>query len=89
MFGRKKKEEVFMTNDLGLCTTVTQALKAGQVPYDVKLVNTGTQNRRTGTLMGRIGERPELETQYYIYTPCEYAERAKYVINEYRRNMQK
>ena len=42
MFGRKKKAEVFMTNDLGLYTTVHQALKAGQIPCEVKVVNTGT-----------------------------------------------
>ena len=51
MFGRKKKTEVFMTNDLELYTTVHQALKAAQIPCEVKIVNTGTQNRRTGTLM--------------------------------------
>ena len=53
MFGRKKKAEVFMTNDLGLYTTVHQALKAGQIPCEVKVVNTGTRNRRTGALIGR------------------------------------
>ena len=37
--------------------------------------------------MGRVGERPELEIQYYIYTPREYAERAKYVIDEYRKSL--
>ena len=36
-------------------------------------------------LMGRLGERPELEIQYYIYTRSEYAEKAKYVIDEYRK----
>ena len=85
MFGRKKKAEVFMTNDLGLYTTVHQALKAGQIPCEVKVVNTGARSRRTGMLMGRLGERPELEIQYYIYTPSEYAEKAKYVIDEYRK----
>ena len=80
MFGRKKKAEVFMTNDLGLYTTV-------QIPCEVKVVNTGTRNRRTGALIGRVGERPELEIQYYIYTPLEYADRAKYVIDEYRKNL--
>ena len=59
MFGIKKKTEVFMTNDLELYTTVHQAPKAAQIPCEVKIVNTGTQNRRTGTLMGRVGERPE------------------------------
>lgn len=54
MFGIKKKTEVFMTNDLELYTTVHQALKAGQIPYEVKVVNTGTQNRRTGTLIVRV-----------------------------------
>ena len=87
MLGRKKKAEVFMTNDLGLYTTVHQALKAGQIPCEVKVVNTGTRNRRTGALIGRVGERPELEIQYYIYTPLEYADRAKYVIDEYRKNL--
>lgn len=87
MFGRKKKTEVFMTNDLELYTTVHQALKAAQIPYEVKVVNTGTQNRRTGTLIVRVGERTELEIQYYIYTPREFAERAKYVIDEYRKNL--
>ena len=87
MFGRKKKTEVFITNDLELYTTVHQALKAAQIPCEVKIVNTGTQNRRTGTLMGRVGERPELEIQYYIYTPREYAERAKYMIDEYRKSL--
>ena len=37
--------------------------------------------------MGRVGERPELEIQYYIYTPREYAERAKYMIDEYRKSL--
>ncbi len=87
MFGKKKKAEVFMTNDLELYATVRQALKDGQIPFEVNVVNTGTQNRRTGTLIGRVGERPELEIQYYIYTPREYAERAKYVIDEYRKKM--
>ena len=87
MFGRKKKAEVFMTNDLGLYTTVHQALKYGQITCEVKVVNTGTRNRRTGALIGRVGERPELEIQYYIYTPLEYADRAKYVIDEYRKNL--
>lgn len=87
MFGKKKKTEVFMTNHPDLYATVQHALKDGQIPFEVKVVNTGTRNRRTGTLIGRAGERPVLEIQYYIYTPREYAERARYVIDEYRKKL--
>ena len=78
-------KEIFMTNNLELYASVQQALKSEQIPYKIKVVNTGTQSRRTGGVLGRIGEKPELEIFYYVYVPAEDEERAGHAINEYRR----
>lgn len=85
MFWKHKKKEIFMTNNLELYASVQQALKSEQIPYEVKVVNTGTQSRRTGVILGRIGEKPELEIFYYVYVSVEDKERAEHAINEYRK----
>lgn len=76
-----------MADDLGLHITVHRILKAGQTFCEVEVANAGTRNRRASALIDRVGERPKLEIQYYTYTSLGHTDRAKYVIDEYRKNL--
>lgn len=81
----KRKEEVFVTHDIGLFCSAQNALRENKLDYKIKTVNSGSQNRRTGTLIGSFGEKQNFQVMYYIYVVPEEAERARYLINEYRK----
>lgn len=75
-----RKEEVLVTSDNILFSNVCSILKENQISHKTKIVNTGTQNRRTGSAWGRVGERIDLEIYYYIYVSSEDKDRAKYLV---------
>ena len=66
LFSRGKKE-VFLTMDPVLYGMVMQELAKIKISAETKTVNHGTQNRRTGTFLGRAGENTSIETLYYVY----------------------
>ena len=86
MFFFRKKEEVFLTNNVEAFVMVQQALKREQIPYDTKTVNTGSANRRTGEILGSIGEDLSLQIMYYIYTAPDDVQKAQHAISEYQKN---
>jgi len=77
-----KKQEVLMTNSAEQFGIAQSVLKSVGIEYAVKTVNSGSSNRQSGTLLGRVGERVDLEIFYYIYTKKENAEKAKYLIQQ-------
>lgn len=83
---KKRKEEVFVTQDIGLFCNAQNALRESNMDYKIKTVNSGSQNRRTGSVIGSFGENKNFQIMYYIYVAPEEAERARYVINEHRKN---
>ena len=84
MFFNRKKE-VFLTSDVELFGFVISALKQKKIPYETKTVNMGTQNRRSGTFLGQIGEKIDLEIMYYVYVNAEDVETAQYIIRQCQR----
>lgn len=82
---KTRKEEVFVTHDIGLFCSAQNALRENKLDYKIKTVNSGSQNRRTGTVLGSFGENVNCQIMYYIYVSSDEAERARYIINEYRK----
>lgn len=85
MFGISQKAEAYLTNDLEVLASVQYALKSQGIAYDIKTVNSGTQNRSRGTLIGKIGENTLLEVMYYVYVSKKDLEKARYEIDKYLR----
>ena len=77
-----------LTQDAGLLGAVQDALSDSHIPYDTRVINTGSQNRRSGG-WGRIGENVNLEILYYIYVKPKYEEEAEYVVAECRSRMRR
>lgn len=85
---RWRMREVLLTQDAGLFGAVQDALSDSHIPYDTRIINTGSQNRRSGG-WGRIGENVNLEILYYIYVKPKYEEEAEYVVAECRSRMRR
>ena len=85
---QKKKKEVFLANDPVRFAHVQAALKEAGIPFQTETVNTGSQNRRTGVVWGRMGENVNVEILYYIYVSPEDESRAKQVVTDCTRNFQ-
>ena len=82
---RWRMREVLLTQDAGLFGAVQDALSDS---HDTRVINTGSQNRRTGG-WGRIGENVNLEILYYIYVKPKDEEQAGYVVAECRSRMKR
>lgn len=85
LFENLKTREVFLSNDASLYGLALRALDEEKIAYKQKVVNSGTQNRCTGTFLGNIGENPSRQIFYYIYVAPKDEERAKYIISQYLR----
>lgn len=70
-----------------LCGIVQQALKKAKIPFETKMLNTGTQNRRTGEWWGRLGEDSTLEIVYYIFVFAKDESKAKYLIENCKKSI--
>ncbi len=81
MLGMRKKE-VFLSNHAEIFGQVLQELKRAGIPYKTKQVNTGTQNRSRGIILGQIGEKVSLEIMYYVYVSEKDVPKAQYIISE-------
>lgn len=80
------RKEVFMTNKSGLFGLAQRALKAQKIPFDIRTANNGSAFRRTGGILGSVGENAALEVMYYLYTSSNNASKAEFLINEAIRN---
>ena len=67
------RQEVYMTNRVDLFHYAQQALKSGNIKYEIKNNNMGSTNRRTGRILGQFGENTSCEIMYYIYTSKKYS----------------
>lgn len=76
------RQEVYMTNRVDLFHYAQQALKSGNIKYEIKNNNMGSTNRRTGRILGQFGENTSCEIMYYIYTSKSDASKAKFLIDE-------
>lgn len=68
VFGKKLPAEAFLTGDVQVYGLLTHELDQHQILYRTETISSGSQNRMTGTLAGRIGERNKGSILYYIYT---------------------
>ena len=80
---RWKMKEVLLTQDAALYGLAQNALRDGGIRYETNVVNSGSQNRRTGGL-GRLGENVNLEIHYYIYVNPKDEEEAEHLIAQCR-----
>ena len=85
---RWRMREVLLTQDAGLFGLVQNALRDGGIPYETRVINTGSQNRRSGG-WGRLGENVNLEILYYVYVKPKHEEEAGYLIAECRQKMKR
>ena len=85
---RWRMREVLLTQDAGLFGMAQNALYDSKIPYETRIINTGSQNRRSGG-WGRIGENVNLEILYYIDVKPKYEEEAEYVVAECRSRMRR
>ena len=79
-------KEVLCTHSFNDLVAVEELLKNNQITYKRKSANRnfyGLNNRRT--ILGTVGERLELETQYYLYVSPKDEETAEYLIREWKR----
>lgn len=79
-FGRMT--EVSLTYNPILYGNILKELNKKGIPYKTKVINEGIQNRITGTYIGRVGEKGNIENMYYIYVHKEDAEDAKRIVAE-------
>ncbi len=85
---RWRLREVLLTQDAGLFGMVQNALHDNKIPYETRIINTGSQNRRSGG-WGRIGENVSLEILYYVYVRPKDEEEAEYLIAECQNKMRR
>ncbi|MDO4323228.1 MAG: hypothetical protein Q4C61_11940 [Lachnospiraceae bacterium] len=85
MFGSRKKE-AFLTSSAVQYGEIASVLKKENISFRTKTVNHGSRSRRTGSVIGGIGENPSAETMYYVYVSEEDLPKAKHLINEHMRN---
>lgn len=88
MFFKRKMEEAFLSNKVELIGLIERELRKRDIPYKVKTVNSGFQNRTVGTFVGHMGEScSALDTMYYIYSKPEYVSEIKAIANDYLRKI--
>ncbi|NLX27105.1 MAG: hypothetical protein GXY61_14295 [Lentisphaerae bacterium] len=79
-----KRREILITNSTEQFGIAQRALNSARIKYDIKIVNSGSGNRKTGNFIGRVGERVDLEIFYYVFVRKEDAEQAIYLIKNAR-----
>ena len=77
-----KMVEAYLTMDSALFGLLQSELEKRNIPYKTKLVHSGTQNRGTGLLLGKIGEKMDREIMYYLYTNAEDVHTVKEIISK-------
>ena len=79
----KKMEEAFLSNKVELIGVIENELRKKNIPYEMKTVNSGIQNRTVGTFLGRFGQSHDnADIMYYIYSKPEYISEIKFIANE-------
>lgn len=53
--GRMK--EAFLSNKIELIGLIENELRKKNIPYELKTVNSGVQNRTVGIFLGRLGQK--------------------------------
>lgn len=74
-----KMKEVLVTTNAELYGMLLHELKNNDIHCKTKSVHGGTQNRYTGSWMGRLGENVKQQTVYYIYVSKEDEGRAHHI----------
>ena len=77
-------KEVLLTPSALRYGLVKQALEREKIPFREKMVSSGSAARARGGWWGQLGERPELETLYYLYVRREDLERAAHLAAQIR-----
>ena len=88
MFFKGGMKEVFLTNDVELFGFILSALKKENIFYKTKTVHLGTQNRRSGILLGQLGENINVEIMYYVYVSKKDAEAAEHLIEKCKKQVE-
>lgn len=82
---KRMKAEILVTPNAGVFYDIQRVLCENSLEFKTKIVTSGSQNRRTGTVLGQLGENPQLSCMYYIFTTADKAEQAKHIVDEYRK----
>jgi len=64
-------KEIFISNSAERYGRAISELKKNNIQFKTKSINSGTQNRQTGRIVGQIGENINLQIIYYIYVTKE------------------
>lgn len=73
-------KELYLTNDTRLVGIIQQELEKEGISYKIKNINSGTQNRQWGTILGQLGEQSEHQIMYYIYVQTNKYEISKKIL---------
>lgn len=74
--GRMK--EAFLSNKIELIGLIENELRKKNIPYELKTVNSGVQNRTVGIFLGRLGQlHNDADIMYYIYSKLMSIEKAR------------
>lgn len=80
--GRMK--EAFLSNKIELIGLIENELRKKNIPYELKTVNSGVQNRTVGIFLGRLGQlHNDADIMYYIYSKPEYISEIKSIANDF------
>lgn len=79
----KRMEEAFLSNKVEVIGLIERELRKKKIPYKVKTVNSGVQNRTVGTFVGHMGDSYNAyDIMYYIYAKPEYVPEIKAIAND-------
>ncbi|MDO5011798.1 MAG: hypothetical protein Q4E31_13305 [Intestinibacter bartlettii] len=79
----KKMKEAFLSNNIELIGLIENKLREKNIPYELKTVNSGIQNRTVGIFLGRFGQsHNDVDIMYYIYSKPEYISEIKSIAND-------
>lgn len=79
----ERMKEAFLSNKIELIGLIENELRKKNIPYELKTVNSGVQNRTVGIFLGRLGQlHNDADIMYYIYSKPEYISEIKSIAND-------
>jgi hypothetical protein len=76
------RKEVYVGFSMQDFVHVRDTLAANRIAYDMRTVNHSTKWTGVPDRMGRFGENPAFESQYYVYVNKQDYENAKYLLQK-------
>lgn len=76
------RKEVYLGYSMQESVHVRDTLAANRIAYDVRTVSHSAKRTGVRDQMGRFGENPAFEMQYYVYVNKQDYENAKYLLRK-------